>query len=198
MTDPLQQFRLDGRVAVVTGASSGMGVVFAETLTSAGARVVLAARREELLNAVAEGIRKRGGEALALRCDVAREDEIDALVAKTLAAFGSIDVLVNNAGFTMIVPAEDQALADWRAHVDVMLTGSFLCAQRFGRHWAVAALPLLARLLRSASPRCARRGAARSRRARATSFVSRRCSASWALAKFAKRPTPRRRAAKST
>lgn len=65
MTDPLQQFRLDGRVAVVTGASSGMGVVFAETLASAGARVVLAARREELLNAVAEGIRKRGGEALS-------------------------------------------------------------------------------------------------------------------------------------
>ena len=97
MTDPLQQFRLDGRVAVVTGASSGMGVVFAETLAIAGARVVLAARREELLNAVAEGIRKRGGEALALCCDVAREDEIDALVAKTLAAFGSIDVLVNNA-----------------------------------------------------------------------------------------------------
>jgi NAD(P)-dependent dehydrogenase (short-subunit alcohol dehydrogenase family) len=115
-----------------------MGVVFAETLASAGARVVLAARREELLNAVAEGIRVRGGEALALRCDVAREDEIDALVAKTLAAFGRIDVLVNNAGFTTIVPAEHQALADWRAYVDVMLTGSFLCAQRFGRHMLAA------------------------------------------------------------
>jgi len=134
VTDPLQQFRLDGRVAVVTGASSGMGVGFAETLARAGARVVLAARRADLLGAVAEGIRKRGGEALVVRCDVAREDEIDGLVAATLAAFGSIDVLVNNAGFTTIVAAEDQALADWRAHVDVMLTGSFLCAQRFGRH----------------------------------------------------------------
>ena len=136
--DPLRQFRLDGRVAVITGASSGMGVGFAETLAGAGARVVLAARREELLSAVAEGIRERGGEALVVRCDVAREDEIDALVAKTFAAFGSIDVLVNNAGFTTIVPAEDQSLADWRAHVDVMLTGSFLCAQRFGRHMLAA------------------------------------------------------------
>lgn len=115
-----------------------MGVGFAETLASAGARAVLAARREELLSAVAEGIRKRGGEALVVRCDVAREDEIDALVAKTLAAFGSIDVIVNNAGFTTIVPAEDQSLADWRAHVDVMLTGSFLCAQRFARHMLAA------------------------------------------------------------
>jgi NAD(P)-dependent dehydrogenase (short-subunit alcohol dehydrogenase family) len=132
--DPALQFRLDGRVAVVTGASSGMGVAFAHGLAAAGARVVIAARREERLHEVAAGIRADGGEALAVRCDVARESEIDALVSATLGAFGACDVLVNNAGFTTIVPAETQSLDDWRAHVDVMLTGSFLCAQRFGRH----------------------------------------------------------------
>jgi NAD(P)-dependent dehydrogenase (short-subunit alcohol dehydrogenase family) len=131
-------FRLDGRVAVVTGASSGMGVTFARTLASAGASVVLAARREDRLHEVAQGIRENGGEALVVRCDVAREDEIDALVEQSRAAFGAVDVLVNNAGFTTIVPAEQQSVADWRAHVDVMLTGSFLCAQRFGRHMLAA------------------------------------------------------------
>jgi len=136
--DPARMFRLDGRVAVVTGASSGMGVTFARTLASAGARVVLAARREDRLNEVAQGIRENGGEALVVRCDVAREEEIDALVEQSRAAFGAVDVLVNNAGFTTIVPAEQQSAADWRAHVDVMLTGSFLCAQRFGRHMLAA------------------------------------------------------------
>ncbi len=123
MKDPAQRFRLDGRVAVVTGASSGMGVTFAQTLASAGARVVLAARREDRLEDVARGIRAAGGAALVVRCDVAREEEVDALVEKTRAAFGAVDVLVNNAGFTTVVPAEQQSLADWRAHIDVMLTG---------------------------------------------------------------------------
>jgi NAD(P)-dependent dehydrogenase (short-subunit alcohol dehydrogenase family) len=115
-----------------------MGVAFAQALASAGAKVVLAARREDMLNEVAQGIRESGGEALVVRCDVAREEEIDALVEKSRAAFGAVDVLVNNAGFTTIVPAEEQSVADWRAHVDVMLTGSFLCAQRFGRHMLAA------------------------------------------------------------
>jgi NAD(P)-dependent dehydrogenase (short-subunit alcohol dehydrogenase family) len=138
VSDPSRLFRLDGRAAVVTGASSGMGVEFARTLAGAGARVVLAARREERLHEVAREIRAEGGEALVVRCDVAREEEIDALVQTARDAFGSVDVLVNNAGFTTIVPAEDQSLADWRAHLDVMLTGSFLCAQRFGRHMLAA------------------------------------------------------------
>jgi NAD(P)-dependent dehydrogenase (short-subunit alcohol dehydrogenase family) len=136
--DPAPLFRLDGRVAVVTGASSGMGVEFARTLAAAGASVVLAARREEMLHEVARGIREAKGEALVVRCDVAREAEIDALVERTLGAFGRVDVLVNNAGFTTIVPAEEQSLPDWRNHLDVMLTGSFLCAQRFGRSMLAA------------------------------------------------------------
>lgn len=131
--DPLARFRLDGRVAVVTGASSGMGVAFAEALAAAGARVVLAARRRERLEAVAERIRKAGGEALPLECDVAREAEVDALVAESRSAFGPASVLVNNAGVTKVVPAQEQSLEEFRAQLDVNLSGAFLCAQRFGR-----------------------------------------------------------------
>lgn len=133
MSDPAARFRLDGRVVVVTGASSGMGVAFAEGLVRAGARVVLAARRKERLEALAARLEDEGGEALAVGCDVAREEEVDALVEATLGRYGGVDVLVNNAGFTTVVPAEAQELADWRAQLDVNLTGVFLCAQRFGR-----------------------------------------------------------------
>src|SRR5262245_17056802 len=138
MKQPEQRFRLDGRVAVVTGASSGMGVTFAEALAAAGARVVVAARRAERLQELAREIGRQGGEARAIPCDVSREDEVDRLVAETRAAFGTPDVLVNNAGFTTVVAAEEQSAADWRAHLDVNLTGVFLCAQRFGREMLAA------------------------------------------------------------
>ncbi len=133
MKHPEQQFRLDDRVAVVTGASSGMGVIFAEALAAAGARVVVAARRAERLREVVAGIAAQGGTAHAVVCDVAQEAEVERLVAETQRVFGSPDVLVSNAGFTTVVPAEQQSLEDWRAHLDVNLTGVFLCAQRFGR-----------------------------------------------------------------
>lgn len=120
-------------MAVVTGASSGMGVAFAETLAAAGARVVLAARRAGRLEEVAERIRQQGGEAEAAPCDVSREADVDALVARCSERFGPADVLVNNAGFTTVVPAEEQSFEDWRGHLDVNLGGVFLCAQRFGR-----------------------------------------------------------------
>jgi NAD(P)-dependent dehydrogenase (short-subunit alcohol dehydrogenase family) len=138
MKHPEQRFRLDGRVAVVTGASSGMGVTFAHALAAAGARVVVAARRMERLRELALELEREGFTAHPVACDVAREDEVDRLVGETERAFGPADVLVSNAGFTTVVPAEDQAVADWRAHLDVNLTGVFLCAQRFGRSMLAA------------------------------------------------------------
>jgi NAD(P)-dependent dehydrogenase (short-subunit alcohol dehydrogenase family) len=138
MKHPEPRFRLDGRVAVVTGASSGMGVTFAEALAGAGARVVVAARRGEQLRELALELERRGGQARAVVCDVSREEDVDRLVEETARSFGPADVLVNNAGFTTVVAAEEQDLADWRAHLDVNLTGVFLCAQRFGRQMLAA------------------------------------------------------------
>lgn len=132
-SDPLARFRLDGRVAVVTGASSGLGVGFAEALAMAGASVVVAARRVDRLAALAERLGRGGAGALAVGCDVAREADVDRLVERTLARFGRVDVLVNNAGINRVVPAEDEPLDAWREVLDVGLTGVFLCAQRFGR-----------------------------------------------------------------
>jgi NAD(P)-dependent dehydrogenase (short-subunit alcohol dehydrogenase family) len=129
----VDQFRLDGRVAVVTGASSGLGVGFARSLASAGAKVVVAARRRERLDALVAEIESHGGEALAVTCDVVNEEQVDAVVASTLERFGTIDVLVANAGVSDSAPAESETLETFRRVVEVNLTGVFLCAQRCAR-----------------------------------------------------------------
>jgi NAD(P)-dependent dehydrogenase (short-subunit alcohol dehydrogenase family) len=136
--DPTRLFRLDGRVAVVTGASSGIGAVLAVGLAAAGARVVLAARRRERLEAVAEEIRAGGGEALTAACDVSHAEAVDLLARETLDHFGAVDVLVNNAGFVEVTPAESEPLDRFEAILDVDLVGTFRCAQRFGREMLAA------------------------------------------------------------
>lgn len=126
-------FDVSGRVAVVTGASSGLGVDMARGLAEAGAHVVLAARRIERLEGLAAEFSERGGEAMAAKCDVADEAQVDTLVASTLERFGRVDILVNNAGITEIVQAENETLASFQQVVGVNLVGAFVCAQRFGR-----------------------------------------------------------------
>jgi NAD(P)-dependent dehydrogenase (short-subunit alcohol dehydrogenase family) len=130
--DPTRAFRLDGRVAVVTGASSGIGEALALGLAAAGAEVVLAARRADRLEALAARIASGGGNALAVACDVADASEVDRLARSALARRGRIDVLVNGAGFVEVVPAEREPLATFEAVVDVNLVGAFRCAQRIG------------------------------------------------------------------
>ena len=91
-------FDVPGKTAIVTGASYGLGVTFAETLAAAGANVVLAARSAEKLQAVARSIEDRGGKTLSQRCDVSDPADVKALVAAAVDAFGRVDILVNNAG----------------------------------------------------------------------------------------------------
>jgi NAD(P)-dependent dehydrogenase (short-subunit alcohol dehydrogenase family) len=133
VSDPAQAFRLDGKVAIVTGASAGIGEALALGLAGAGARVVVAARRRERLDALAERIAEAGGEAHAVACDVAHAEQVDALAGETLARFGRADVLVNSAGVANVVPAEQEALAGFLGVLDVNLVGAFRCCQRFGR-----------------------------------------------------------------
>lgn len=125
-------FRLDGKTAVVTGASSGLGVVFARALAGAGASVVVSARRLDRLEKLAAEIERDGGRALAVACDVAVEDDVDALAAAAVDRFGRVDVLVANAGIADPRPAEQEPLQVWERVVGVNLTGVFLTNQRFG------------------------------------------------------------------
>lgn len=121
-TDPCARFRLDGKVALVTGASSGLGERFAHVLAAAGARVVLAARRRERLERLAERI----GRARALACDLERAEERERLVAAALEAEGRIDVLVNNAGISDAPErAEREPLERFVRVVELDLTAVF-------------------------------------------------------------------------
>jgi len=126
-------FGLSGRVAVVTGASSGLGVGFARALAQAGAHLVLAARRADRLEALASELGEAGVEVLPVACDVTDVSQVEALKDACLERFGKVDVLVNNAGTTEVGPAENESEEAFLHVLNVNLNGTFYCAQRFGR-----------------------------------------------------------------
>jgi NAD(P)-dependent dehydrogenase (short-subunit alcohol dehydrogenase family) len=128
--DTARRFRLDGRAAIVTGASSGLGERFARVLHSAGAHVALAARRVDRLEVLAEEL----GGALVVPCDVTDAGDREALVQATVERFSRIDVLINNAGIGVQVPAEDEPIDEFARVVDVNLTALFGLSQLAGRH----------------------------------------------------------------
>jgi 3-oxoacyl-[acyl-carrier protein] reductase len=125
---------LAGRVAIVTGSSSGIGEATALELAAAGAAVVVNSRSLERAEAVAEVIRARGGQAIAVAADVCDGGQVRALVDATLRELGGLDILVNNAGAGLVAPSEEMAEGDWRRVIDVDLTAPFLCAQAAARH----------------------------------------------------------------
>ncbi|HEX7353782.1 MAG TPA: SDR family NAD(P)-dependent oxidoreductase, partial [Mycobacteriales bacterium] len=129
----LDRFSLDGKVAVVTGASSGLGVAFAQGLAEAGADVALGARRLERLPDTAALVEAAGRRALTARTDVTLPDDCTALVEATLDAFGRVDILVNNAGVGTAFPATRETPEQFRSVVDVNLLGAYWMAQACGR-----------------------------------------------------------------
>ena len=129
-------FDLTGKTALVTGASYGLGEVFAHTLADAGADLVLTARTEDLLGQVGDAITAKGRKATCITGDVAREDDVRRVVEDAIAAHGHVDILVNNAGISDLrgLGAEHYDAETFRRVIDVDLVGAFLFAREVGRH----------------------------------------------------------------
>ena len=130
----LPSFDLTGEVALVTGASSGIGRHIAELLAVAGAKVALAARRVDRLAEAAREIEAAGGESLPIGLDVTRSDSVAAAVAKAEAELGPLTILVNNAGVVVSKPLFEHTEADWDHVVDTNLKGAWLVAREFAHH----------------------------------------------------------------
>jgi gluconate 5-dehydrogenase len=126
-------FTLTGRVAIVTGGSRGLGEEMAEGLAEAGAALMLCARREEWLTPTLERFRKEGIRVEGLVADVSNPADVQAVVDKTIQAYGQVDILVNNAGVTWGARPEEMPLDKWQKVIDINLTGAFLFAQAAGR-----------------------------------------------------------------
>ncbi len=127
-------FRLDGKVALVTGGGRGIGKTIAEAYLESGARVVISGRRDEYLTPTVEEFAGRGFEVTPVVADVSRPEDVERTVRTALAAYGAIDILVNNAGQTWGQPTEDLSLAKWQQIITVNLTGVFLMSQAVGLH----------------------------------------------------------------
>ena len=120
--------RLDGTVALVTGASSGIGAATAITLAAEGAAVAVAARRKDRLDDLASGIRGQGGTVLVLESDITGEQQATDAVERTVAELGRLDTLVNNAGVMLLGPAVGAPLSEWQRMVDLNVMGLLYCA----------------------------------------------------------------------
>lgn len=129
----MKLFDLSGKTAIVTGGGKGIGRQMAEGLAAAGADIVLCARNAERCEQTAAELAELGVKTLGLGCDVRDPDQVQAVVARTVADFGGVDVLVNNAGTVWGATPEDMPLEGWQKVVDVNLTGVFIFSQAAGR-----------------------------------------------------------------
>jgi NAD(P)-dependent dehydrogenase (short-subunit alcohol dehydrogenase family) len=129
----LDRFRLDDKVVVVTGASSGLGVAFAEGFAEAGADLVICARRLERLEETKARVEERGRRCVAVRADVTSVEDCHRVVEEGVNAFHRVDVLINNAGLGTAVPATRETPEEWLRVIDINLNGAYWMAQACGR-----------------------------------------------------------------
>jgi NAD(P)-dependent dehydrogenase (short-subunit alcohol dehydrogenase family) len=128
------KYNLDDKIVIITGASAGLGEQFSHAFAESGAHVVLGARREDLLKKVAADVTgKYGVKALPIKTDVTKESDIISLVNATVKEFGTVDVLVNNAGMYIVKPLIEQTLKDWNTVMDVNLTSAFLASREVAK-----------------------------------------------------------------
>ena len=130
----LDSFSLAGQVGIVTGGGQGLGKVFCHAFAEAGADVVVSEINPDTGPETVEEVRAKGREALFIQTDVRERESVQAMVDQTLARFGKVDFLMNNAGITHWCEAEKVTEADWRQVIDVNLNGLFFCCQSAGRH----------------------------------------------------------------
>jgi 3-hydroxybutyrate dehydrogenase len=129
-----EELRLDGKVAVITGAASGIGRQIARTFAAAGARVVIADLDDEQARLAATELNREGAQAIAVAMDVTSEAQVDSAMAAVAESLGRIDVLVSNAGIQIVAPLEELAFADWRRVLSIHLDGAFLTTRAALRH----------------------------------------------------------------
>ena len=129
----LDKFRLDGQTAIITGGNRGIGREIADAIADVGANVVVANRDETTGQAVADDLAEEYGvETLWVRTDVSREDTVRNMIAETIRAFDTVDVLINNAGIVSRCPTEELSLEEFRRIVEINLTGLFICSKHVG------------------------------------------------------------------
>lgn len=130
----IENMRLDGKAIYVTGAASGIGKCAAMAFAEAGADVAIVDINLEGAQKVADEIaEKTGSKTIAIECDVTKQDQVEAMVAKVVDTYGKLDACYNNAGIAVNAPAEEMTLAQWQKVIDINLTGVFLCATAAGR-----------------------------------------------------------------
>lgn len=157
---------LKGRTALITGGGSGIGLAIAKAFISVGAKVVIASRRIDVLEAAVAELKALGGEAAYVQADVRDADQVKAAVAKAVEIFGSLDIMIANAAGNFVVPSASMSANAWRTVIDIDLNGTFYCAQAAYPH--LKASPFGGRLLAISTiralegwPGCAHAGAAK-------------------------------------